>query len=251
MSEKTAPLTEHLEDLRKVLVWSLIAIFIGTAISYGLFIDRIMDIVVGPLEHLGQELVFLAVTEGFFTQLKVAFFGGLILAAPIIIWQILSFILPALYSHEKRLFFPLFFFGILLFAAGIVFGYVFVLELGLKILLINFSGGLTPMISVRKYVSFVLSFLLPFGIVFEIPLITYFLTKLGVVTPQYLRKNRRYIIFIMVILAAVLSPGGDIIAQLFLALPMIVLYEFSIIVSAIVYRRKQKEKAQEEREMEE
>lgn len=251
MSEKTAPLTEHLEDLRKVLVWSLIAIFIGTAISYGLFIDRIMDIVVGPLEHLGQELVFLAVTEGFFTQLKVAFFGGLILAAPIIIWQILSFILPALYSHEKRLFFPLFFFGILLFAAGIVFGYVFVLELGLKILLINFSGGLTPMISVSKYVSFVLSFLLPFGIVFEIPLITYFLTKLGVVTPQYLRKNRRYIIFIMVILAAVLSPGGDIIAQLFLALPMIVLYEFSIIVSAIVYRRKQKEKAQEEREMEE
>ena len=107
------------------------------------------------------------------------------------------------------------------------------------------------MISVSKYVSFVLSFLLPFGIVFEIPLITYFLTKLGVVTPQYLRKNRRYIIFIMVILAAVLSPGGDIIAQLFLALPMIVLYEFSIIVSAIVYRRKQKEKAQEEREMEE
>ena len=174
MSEKAAPLTEHLEELRKVLVWSLIAIFIGTAISYGLFIDRVMEIVVGPLEHLGQELVFLAVTEGFFTQLKVAFFAGIVLASPIIIWQLLSFILPALYSHEKRLFFPLFFFGMLLFVAGIVFGYIFVLELGLKIPLINFSGGLTPMISVSKYVSFVISFLLPFGIVFEIPLITYF-----------------------------------------------------------------------------
>ncbi|NLT96004.1 MAG: twin-arginine translocase subunit TatC [Clostridia bacterium] len=248
MSEKTAPLTEHLEDLRKVLVWSLIAVLIGTAISYGLFIDRIMEIVVGPLERLGQELVFLAVTEGFFTQLKVAFFAGIVLASPVIIWQLLSFILPALYSHEKRLFFPLFFFGILLFVAGIVFGYVFVLELGLKILLINFSGGLTPMISVSKYVAFVISFLLPFGIVFEIPLITYFLTKLGIVTPQYLRKNRRFIIFIMVVLAAVLSPGGDIVAQMFLALPMIILYEFSIIISSVVYKRKQRKMAQEEAE---
>src|SRR5690554_4244008 len=248
MSEKSAPLTEHLEDLRKVLVWSFVAIIVGTAISYGLFLDRIMELVVGPLERLGQELVFLAVTEGFFTQLKVAFFSGIILASPVIIWQILSFILPALYSHEKKLIIPLFFFGILLFCAGIAFGYVFVLELGLKILLINFSGGLTPMISVSKYVTFVLSFLLPFGIVFEIPLITYFLTKVGIVTPQYLRKNRRYIIFIMVVLAAVLSPGGDVIAQLFLALPMIILYEFSVIIPSVVYRRKQKKKAKEEEE---
>lgn len=248
MSEKTAPLTEHLEDLRKVLIRSLIAIFLGTVVSYGLFLDRVMQIVVGPLEGLGQELVFLAVTEGFFTQLKVAFFAGLILACPVVFWQLLSFILPALYSHEKRVFFPLFFFAILLFCAGIAFGYIFVLELGLKILLINFSGGLTPMISVSKYVSFVISFLLPFGIVFEIPLITYFLTRMGIVTPQYLKKNRRYVIFLMVVLAAVLSPGPDIVSQLFLALPMVVLYEFSIIISTILYRKKQKEKEKENEE---
>lgn len=250
MREKTAPLTEHLEDLRKVLIRSFIAIFIGTVISYGLFLDRIMEIVVGPLDRLGQELVFLAVTEGFFTQFKVAFFAGVIFACPIIIWQILSFVLPALYSHEKKVFFPLLFFGVVLFGAGIVFGYVFVLEIGLKVLLINFSGGLTPMISVSKYVSFVISFLLPFGIVFEIPLITFFLTKIGVVTPQYLRKNRRYVIFIMVVLAAVLSPGPDIVAQLFLALPMVILYEFSIIISAIIYRKKLKKKAEEDEEYE-
>jgi sec-independent protein translocase protein TatC len=245
MSEKTAPLTEHLEELRKVLIKSFIAILVGTVVSYGFLLDRIMEIVVGPLKKLGQELVFLGVTEGFFTQLKVAFFAGIILASPIVIWQILSFILPALYSHEKKMFFPLFFFGIVLFAGGIVFGYIFVLELGLRILLINFSGGLTPMISVSKYVSFVISFLLPFGIVFEIPIITYFLTKMGFVTPQYLRKNRRYVILIMFVIAAVLSPGPDVIAQLFLALPMIVLYEFSIIISAILYSKKQKAEMEE------
>jgi len=248
MSEKTAPLTEHLNDLRKVLIRSFLAIIIGTAICYGFFLDRVMELVVGPLERLGQELVFLAVTEGFFTQLKVAFFAGIILASPIIVWQILSFVLPALYNHEKKIFLPLLFFGVLLFGAGIAFGYIFVLELGLKILLINFSGGLTPMISVSKYVSFVISFLLPFGIVFEIPLITYFLTRMGLVTPQYLRKNRRYVIFLMVVLAAVLSPGPDIVAQLFLALPMIILYEFSIIISAVLYRKKQKQKAKEDEE---
>ncbi|MFZ7102339.1 MAG: twin-arginine translocase subunit TatC [Peptococcaceae bacterium] len=240
MKEKTAPIMEHLEELRKVLIKSFIALIVGTIISYGFLLDKIMAIVVGPLESLGQELVFLGVTEGFFTQLKVAFFAGVILASPVIIWQILSFILPALYSYEKKLFFPLFFSGILLFVGGIVFGYMFVLDLGLKILLINFSGGLTPMISVSKYVSFVISFLLPFGIVFEIPIITYTLTKLGIVTPNYLRKNRRYVIFIMFILAAVLSPGPDIVAQLFLALPMIILYELSIIISVLIYRKKQK-----------
>lgn len=245
MSKDKAPITEHLEDLRKVLIRSFIAIFIGTAIGYVLFLDRAMDIVVGPLNRLDQELVFLTVTEGFFTQLKVAFFTGIILASPVIIWQILSFILPALYSHEKRLFYPLFFIGILLFTSGIAFGYIFVLELGLKFLLINFSGGLTPMISVSKYVSFVIAFLLPFGIVFEIPLVAFFLTKMGIVTPQYLRKNRRYVIFIIFVLAAILTPP-DIISQLLLAFPMLVLYEISILVSAILYRKKQKEKAQED-----
>jgi len=241
MSEKVAPLTEHLEELRRVLIISFIAIFIGTAASYGLFRKQIMDIVVAPLNNLGQELIFLGVTEGFFTQLKVSFFSGIILASPIIIWQILKFVLPALYSHEKKVFFPLFLLGIILFAGGITFGYVFVLELGLKVLLINLSTGLTPMISVSKYVSFVISFLLPFGLVFEIPLITYFLTRMGFVTPQFLRDKRRYVILIMFIIAAVLSPGPDIVAQLFLALPMLVLYEISIIISSLLYRKKQKE----------
>ena len=96
------------------------------------------------------------------------------------------------------------------------------------------------MISVSKYVSFIISFLLPFGLVFEIPLVTYFLTRMGLITPKFLRKNRRYVIFFIFVLAAVLSPGPDIFTQLFLAVPMIVLYELSIIISVIIYRKKQK-----------
>lgn len=250
MSKDQAPLTAHLEELRKVLIKSIIAVFLGTVISYAFFIKRLMDIVVGPLERLGKDLIFLGVTEGFFTQLKVAFFFGIIFSSPIIIWQLLKFILPALYKNEKKIFLPLFFIGIILFACGIAFGYIFVLELGLRILIIDFSGGLTPMISVSKYVSFVLSFLLPFGIVFEIPLVTYFLTKMGLITPKFMREKRRYVILIMFTLAAVLSPGPDIVGQLFLAIPMLLLYEFSILISSLLYRKKKKQLADEEKETE-
>ncbi|NLW25787.1 MAG: twin-arginine translocase subunit TatC [Clostridia bacterium] len=248
MDEKNVPLTQHLEELRRVLIVSFLAILSGTVVSYVFLLDQIMAILVDPLERLGEELVFLGVTEGFFTQLKVSFFGGTILVSPIVIWQVLKFILPALYSHEKKVFLPVFFSGLILFATGIVFGYVCVLDLGLRVLLVTFSGGLTPMISVSKYVSFIISFLLPFGLVFEIPLVTYFLTRMGLITPKFLRKNRRYVIFFIFVLAAVLSPGPDIFTQLFLALPMIVLYEFSIIISIIIYRKKQKKLAEEAEE---
>ncbi|SMB96585.1 Sec-independent protein translocase TatC [Desulfonispora thiosulfatigenes DSM 11270] len=240
MTKKDENLVHHLEDLRKVLLISFAAIFVGTIICYSLFLDQVIEIVVGPLNKLGQDLVFLGVTEGLFTKIKMSIFGGVIISSPVIIWQMLRFIFPALYSHEKKVFVPVFFLGIILFISGIVFGYKLVLDLSLKILIINFSEGLSPMISVSKYVSFVISFLLPFGIIFEIPLITFFLTKLGLISAKFLREKRKYVILIMFVLAAVLSPGPDVLAQLFLAIPMIVLYEISIIISALIGRKKQK-----------
>lgn len=241
MSEKEESMVEHLGELRKVLIISILAILVGTIVAYSMYLNQIMDIIVGPLKSLGKELVFLGVTEGFFTKLKIAIFAGVIFASPVILWQILRFIFPALYSNEKKIFLFMLIVGIGLFVGGITFGYTFVLELGLKVLLINFSEGLTPMIAVSKYVSFVISFLLPFGLIFEIPLVTLFLTKLGIITPAFLRKKRKYVILIMFVLAAVLSPGPDIIAQLFLALPMVLLYEISIIISALLYRKKRTE----------
>ncbi len=139
---------------------------------------------------------------------------------------------------------------IFLFVAGIAFGYFFVLRLGLRALLFTFSGGFNPLISAANYVSFVLSFLIPFGLVFEIPLFVYFLTKAGIVNPVLLRSKRKYVILIILILAAMLTPP-DIISQLFLALPMMLLYEISIEISSHVYKRKLKKEAKEQQQTEE
>ncbi|QNB45895.1 twin-arginine translocase subunit TatC [Thermanaerosceptrum fracticalcis] len=242
MSEKIAPITEHLEELRRVMLISLVSIFFASILSYFLFLNTIKDILLEPIKKLGMNLVFLGVTEGIFIHIKLALMGGIILASPIVLWQLLKFFLPALHVHEKRVFVPAFFLALFLFISGIFFAYKYALGLGLKVLLIDFSGGLTPMISISKYISFIIAFLVPFGIVFEIPIITYFLTCLGLITPQFLREKRGYVILGMFILAAVLSPGSDVISQLLMAIPMLILYELSIIISWLIYRKKEKEK---------
>ncbi len=237
MDEKKTTIFEHLEALRRVIIISLLAVLVGMCISYGLFSEAIMRIIMEPVDKLGKELVIIGVTEGFLVQLKIALIGGLVLASPLVFWQTLSFILPALYRHEKKIFWLSLFFAVVLFVTGIVFAYVCVLGLGLKVLLVNFSAGLTAMISVSKYVSFVISFLLPFGIIFEIPLITFLLSRAGIISPGLLKRKRGYVILTIFILAAFLSPGADVITQLMLALPMLVLFELSILISVIFARR--------------
>ena len=170
-------------------------------------------------------------------HIKIAILGGLIIASPVIIWQLMSFILPALYKHERRIFYALLFFSVILFVAGIAFAYFCVLRLALNALLFTLSGELIPEITADYYISFVLKFLLPFGIVFEIPLFVYFLTKVGIIKPEHLRKNRKYVLLVILVLAAMLTPP-DIISQLMLAAPMYLLYEISIKISSSVYNRK-------------
>lgn len=242
MSGKIAPITEHLEELRRVILICLVSIFLASLISYILFLNTIKGILLDPVKKLGLDLVFLGVTEGILIHIKLSVMGGIILASPIILWQFLKFLLPALHAHEKRVFVPAFFLALFLFITGIFFAYKYVLGLGLKMLLIDFGGGLTPMISASKYISFIVAFLVPFGIVFEIPIVTYFLTRLGVITPRFLREKRKYVVLVMFILAAALSPGSDVIAQLLMAVPMLILYEISIIISLLISRKNEKEK---------
>lgn len=244
MSEKNAPLLEHLNELRKVLIALVVALVLGTIICYIFFLDQAMLLVTAPIESLGQKLYFSNVTEGFMTHLRVAALGGCILASPVIIWEILRFILPALYKHERRMFFLILFFGIGLFVGGIAFGYYFVLTLGLNAMIYTFSGDLEPLLRSSEYVSFILSFLLPFGLVFEIPLFVYFLTKLGIITPTILKEKRKYIILSILVLAAILTPP-DVISQVLIATPMLILYEISIRLSSIVYKRKLKKEAKQ------
>lgn len=236
---KEASLYSHLEALRRLLLVSLLAVVVGSIISYAFLLDYIMNLFMAPMKNVGQKLVFLAVGEGFITQLKLAVFGGIVIASPVFLWQAISFVAPALYAHEKRVLFSTLLFATLLFLSGIVFSYTCLLVPGLTLFLVNFSAGLTPMVSVSSYVSFVCWFLLPFGFVFEIPVIVFCLSLLGLITPEFLIRKRKYLIFIMFIIAAILTPP-DVITQVFLALPMILLYEIGIWIAKLTLWLKSK-----------
>lgn len=242
MDEKYAPMMEHLEELRKTVIHCVIALVVATIIAYFALNQYIAELVMEPFTSLGLELNFMSVTEGFLVYMKIALLGGVILASPVVIWKLLRFILPALYSNEKKIFFIMLFFGIILFTGGIAFGYFFILRLGLNALLFTFSGDLVPLISASSYVSFVLGFLIPFGLIFELPMLIYFLTQLGIINPSMLVKNRKYVLLGVLVLAALLTPP-DVVSQVGLAIPMLILYEASIWLSKRVYKRKLKKEA--------
>lgn len=237
MNEKNISVSEHVKDLRKMLLISLLAIVVATLISYGLFLEKLMFFATEPITSLGIGLKFISVSEGFIAHLKVALLGGIVLASPIVLWQFLHFILPALYKNERKVFLSISFFAVLLFLVGLTFGYYVVLRLALHTLIFDFSGNLEPFITVENYFNFIMRFMLPFGGVFEIPLFVYFLTKMGLITPEKLVKARKYIIIVVLVIASILTPP-DVISQLLLGIPMYILFEASIILSKIIYRRK-------------
>jgi len=159
----------------------------------------------------------------------------------------MRFIVPALYKNERRIFFLMSFFGMALFIGGVCFGYFLVLNPVMSTLIRLAGDQLTPMITASSYVSFVLGFLIPFGLVFEIPMVVYFLTMVGLINPSMLTKNRKYVFLVVLILAAMLTPP-DIVSQLCMAGPMMLLYEIGIQISKRVYKRKLKKEEKAVRE---
>lgn len=241
--QQKLPLSDHLKDLRRVFLVSLIAIVVASVLCYGFLREPIMALVVAPVKEYGIELKFTSVAEAFMAYMKISVLAGVICASPIVLWQVLRFILPGLYKNEKRAFLSVLFWLIVLFLAGICFAYFVVLKFSLKVLLFDFSGEFDAFITVANYLSFVWKFLIPFGIVFEIPLAIFFLTRFGLVTPDALVKYRRWVIVLIVVAAGVFSPP-DVVSQMLLALPMYVLYELSILISRRVYRARMKKLAQ-------
>lgn len=201
-----------------------------------------MAAVFGPIRQLGKDVVILGVAEGFMIQLKLACAGGIVMASPVILWQVICFILPALYQREKKAFFICFFASLILFIAGIGLGYGIVLKLGLHTFLFDYNKGFQSMISASRYLSFFLYFILPFGLIFQIPLLTCFLSRIGLISPRFLRHNRGYAVLVILVIAAVLTPP-DVISQILLALPMVLLYEISILLSVLVERKKRMKQA--------
>ncbi|MCR4399450.1 MAG: twin-arginine translocase subunit TatC [Syntrophomonadaceae bacterium] len=229
--EEKMTLLQHLEDLRKALLWSLVAIVVAALASFS-YSDQILALVQKPMTDLGLSLVYIGVTEGFYVKLKLSLLAGLILSFPVVAWQIWSFVAPALYPHERRYVYTLFPVIVVLFVVGVVFAYSTILKMALAFL-VYIAGGLTPMITVDKYLSFVLTFTIPFGLVFELPVVVYFLTRVGIIGPEVLIRNRRYAIIGIFVIAAALTPGPDPVSQVLMAVPVYLLYEASVLVSKL------------------
>mgnify|MGYP001271103078 CR=1 FL=1 len=228
------PFTEHLTELRTRVIRMLLAVAIGFGGSYA-FSEHILKFLKRPLDH---SLVFLAPTEAFFVNVKVAFFTGLLLALPVILLELWRFVSPGLLVTEKRFAAPFVILSTLCFLGGAAFCYFLVLPFGIQFLLGFATADLTPMISASNYVTFASYLMLAFGAVFELPLVVVLLTKIGVVTPESLRQNRKYVILGIFVVAALLTPP-DIVTQILLGIPLIGLFEISILASRAVERRKQ------------
>jgi sec-independent protein translocase protein TatC len=231
---------EHLGELRTRIVWSLIPTIIGLLVVFH-FRDWILLFIRRPLDKAGVPLVALTPTESFWTAMKVSMVGGVVLAMPIILWQVWAFISPGLHKHERRFAAPFVIIGSLLFLAGASFALLVVVPFAMQFLL-NFGKeqGITPMISVSSHVDFVIKFTLAFAVVFELPLALTLLSRMGLVTPQFLSKNRKYAVLVNFVIAAILTPTPDILNQSLMAGPLIILYEVGIISARIFGKRKKK-----------
>lgn len=234
------PFSDHLEELRKRLITCFIAVIIGFFIAY-VFKEKLFDILTQPLISVmktGNKMIFTGLPEAFFTYLKVAFVAGIGLATPVIVYQFWMFVAPGLYERERRLVIPVVLLSTAFFVGGALFGYFYVFPFGFVYLMSFASETIQPMPSMREYFGFASTMLLAFGVVFELPIVLTFMARFGLVTADYLRKNRKYAILLIFIAAAILTPGPDVVSQLLMAGPLMVLYEISIFGAKIFGRKK-------------
>lgn len=222
-------IVEHLEELRRRLFLAIVAFAAATFLSF-LFVEPILALLIRPVGRV----VFLAPTEAFFVRLKVAALAGAFLSLPVVLYQVWRFVGVGLTRTERRYALSLLPFSLLLFVGGAAFAFFAILPVGVRFLLGYQTEQLTPMISIGAYTSFATAFVLAFGVVFQLPVVVLFLARLGIVTPASLAAGRRYALLGIVVLSAVLTPGGDVVSQVLMALPTYLLYEGSIWIARLV-----------------
>lgn len=239
-------LKPHIADLRKRLVISSLTVIAMFFVCFS-FYEPILTWMMVPVEAVlpkNSQMVAVEIQETFFTALKVAFFAGFIVSLPVIFWQLWLFLAPGLYDHEKKLVIPFVFFATLMFLIGASFAYYIVVPVGFEFL-INFGSTVVTILpSIGKYVGFFTKLLIGFGISFELPVITFFLAKIGLVNDKMLKDFFRYAVVLIFIVAALLTPP-DVISQLLMAAPLLLLYGVSIYI-AKVFNPAPKEEDEEE-----
>ncbi len=240
---------EHLEELRRRIIYCIIAVSVGFFACWG-YANRIYEIMQNPimvaLEHNGmsEKLVYLNPTEPFNMYLKVAALAGLFVTSPFVLYQVWAFISPGLYRNEKRYVMPFMFSTVGLFIAGGIFGYKLVYPQALEFL-IGYGKQFQPMITIGEYTDLFLTIIIGMGVIFEMPILVFFLSLMGIVTAGWMWRNLRYSILVIFIIAAILTPTTDILNMCIFSAPMVALYVFSIAIAYLVHpkqRRARQEK---------
>jgi sec-independent protein translocase protein TatC len=240
---------EHLEELRRRIIYSLIAVAVGFFACWG-YREQIYGIMQRPIMEalqrngLSEKLVYLNPTDPFNMYLKVALLAGLFLTSPFVLYQVWAFVSPGLYRNEKRYVVPFMVFSVGLFCAGGYFGYKLVYPQALQFL-IDFGKQFQPMITIGEYTDLFLTIIIGMGAIFEMPILVFFLALMGIVTAGWMWRNFRYSILVIFIIAAILTPTTDILNMCIFAAPMIALYAFSIAIAWMVHpkqRRARQEK---------
>jgi sec-independent protein translocase protein TatC len=240
---------EHLEELRRRIIYAIIAVAIGFGACWG-YADRIYAIMQRPIMEalhrngMAEKLVYLNPTEPFNLYLKVAFLAGLFVASPFVLYQVWMFISPGLYRNERRYVLPFMFSTVLLFLAGGIFGYKVVYPGALNFL-IEYGKQFQPMITIGEYTDLFLTIIIGMGVIFELPILVFFLSLMGIVTAGWMWRNFRYSILVIFIIAAIVTPTTDILNMCLFAAPMVGLYGISIGIAFLMHpaqRRKRREK---------
>ncbi len=235
---------EHLEELRKRIIYSLIAVAAGFGICWN-YAEKIYGYMQAPImkalahNHMDQKLVYLNPTEPFNMYLKIGLLAGLFVASPFVLYQVWAFIAPGLYRNEKRYVMPFMVFSVGLFLAGGIFGYYIVYPAALDFL-VSYGKQFQPMITIGEYTDLFLTIIIGLGVVFEMPILVFFLALMGIVSPRWMWSNLRYSILVIFIIAAILTPTTDIMNMCVFAAPMIALYLVSIGVAWLVHPKRRK-----------
>lgn len=230
------PILEHLAAFRKLLLVSVGAVGAAFVVIFYAFIDPLMSLITQPIVDRGIQIIYTAMSEALMTKLKVALIAGVVVASPVIFWQIWMFIKPALYPNEKKAIRLIFFVAVLLFLLGVAFCYLAVYMLAVDFFLISGENLATPMLSIDKYVGFLFGFVVPFGVAFELPVALYITTRLDMTNYQMLASKRRYVILAVAVIAAVLTPP-DVVSQIMLIIPIMILFEIGLLVTRVVKPR--------------
>lgn len=245
------PFLDHLEELRWRILWAMLALVLASIIAFGLvYYFNVLELLVMPIRDAYDDpnlkLIFLSPADPFFVTLRLAIYGGIILSFPILVYQIWSFLSPALDKEEKRAIIPALYLGLVLFMGGVSLAYFAALPVTLEFFKAFLTDSLEGTLEINATLGFIVKMLFAFGAVFELPIVILALSLMGLVTPTFLRSKRRHAVVLITVLASFITPGDAITLTVMMMFPLVLLYEFGIFLSAGVYRRREKaEKAYE------